>query len=102
THQSDQHAMLWRELVKPAQNLGESEPALRDPTPVAVCQIADHIDIDGLTPIPFRTLAIEPKVLRDAKHPTVQMRAGLPLVPASQSARAGLLHEVVTLVSVAG
>jgi hypothetical protein len=55
------------------------------------------IDILAFAPKSLCRLPVEPKIVRDAKHPSVQMSAGLALILARQSARTGLLHEIVAL-----
>jgi hypothetical protein len=99
-YQGYQHAMLQRELVQSPQHLGEREPVIDDRTPVAAHQIISRMDIDGAASRPLRTLPVEPEILRNAKHPTVEASAGLPLISVRQSTGAGLLYEVVSLIRI--
>src|SRR5215475_14214907 len=100
TYQSDQHAMLRRKLLEAPKHFGKLQPVFHDRASVATDQHVDGIDIDRLTAELVRPLTVEPKVLRDPKHPAVQARSRLPLIPIGQSTRTGLLHKIVTLICI--
>jgi hypothetical protein len=92
--------MLRRELLEATQDRSELQPVLHDRASVASDQRVDRIDIDGFAAKPIGPLAVEPQVLRDPKHPTVEPRPGLPFVPVGQSTGTRLLHKIVTLICI--
>src|SRR5689334_2138140 len=92
--------MLRRKLLHAAEHRGQLQPVFHDRTSVASDQHIDRVDVDGFAPEPIRTLAVEPQVLRDPKHPTVEPRPGLPFVLVGQSTGTRLLHKIVTLICI--
>jgi len=92
--------MLRRELLEAAKHGGEFQPVFHDCASIASDQRFDRVDIDRFAAEPIRTLPVEPQVLRDPKHPTVEPRPGLPFVPIGQSTGTRLLHKIVTLICI--
>jgi ribosomal protein S14 len=57
------------------------------------------VDIDDFTTGLLRPHAVKPKILRDAKHPTIEPGSRLPLIEAGQCTRAGFLHQVIATIN---
>jgi len=92
--------MLRRELLEAAKHRGKLQPVFHNRAPVASDQRFDSVDINRFAAEPIRTFPVEPQVLRDPKHPTVEPRTRLPFVPIGQSTGTRLLHKIVTLICI--
>jgi hypothetical protein len=94
--------MLLGQLGHGIKHALQSQPALDDVTAVDSLKLRHSIKINSHTAHLGSALLIEPDVMDDSQHPTVEARAGLPLIEASESACASLLHQIVSFFWIAG
>ena len=60
----------------------------------------NDFDVDDIATDLFGPGMIDPQILSDAKHPTVESRTRLPLIEMRQSPRISLLNQILALIQV--
>ena len=93
--QPDDVALVQRQLSDVFAQLLEDNSILGDDPAVADQRIADSFDVDRLAAKSLHPQMIDPEVLRDTKHPTVDPGAGLPLIQMSQCSNIGFLRQIL-------
>jgi hypothetical protein len=90
------------QLAHGVEHTLQGKPALDDVAPVRSFKLRHGIKIDNHTTHLPGALLIEPDIMYNSEHPTIEARSGLPLIKASESASASLLHQIVPFFWIAG
>jgi len=63
--------------------------------------VIDNSNIDDIAADLFRPHMVDPQILRDAKYPTVEPCARLPLIQVRQSSQTGFLDQILAAIQIA-
>ncbi len=96
----DENLLIWRQLIHAPAHGCEREPPFGNRAAIFTHESYSLIDVERRAPDLFGPLAVKPEVLRDAIHPTLELRSRLPLIKSRERTLAGVLNEVVCLIHV--
>jgi hypothetical protein len=94
--------LLGRQAGDAVRHGSKSETAFGDVAAIHADQVLDLVKLTLIALNLAAAVVIDPDVLRNTIHPTIETRSGLPLIQVREGSLARVLYEVISLVFVAG
>jgi hypothetical protein len=98
----DKLLVILRELSHRFLHPFQGQPAFDNLAAVRSSEFWRRIEVDGNAAYPGGPFLIDSDIMDNLEHPTVQPCARLPLIEVGISARAPLLHEIVSFFCITG